>query len=331
VPGGTRAERTPLDGVPETGDVANGMRVGHGPGFARVVFAVAGLLLSTSRAAVADPTKEQCIQANAGGQDLRRESKLAAARGQFLACASASCPALVRDDCAKRLDDVERAQPTIVFDAKDGAGRDVSMVTVTVDGHPLVDRLDGTSLRVDPGEHAFVFTVAGQPPQTQTFVLKEGDKDRREKITVGPAASTGAPPVASSPASPEEARPAHGGLGTERTVAVVLAGAGLAGIAVGSVFGALTLSEVDKQKSDCASPTQCASRSAAASAHSAAMTDRTVSTVAFLAGGALLAGGVVLFLVAPRATEQARDRGPSVALVPSAGPTGYGALLQGAF
>src|ERR1019366_7525907 len=126
VPGGTRAERTPLDGVPETGDVANGMRVGHGPGFARVVFA--------------------------------------AARGQFLACASASCPALVRDDCAKRLDDVERAQPTIVFDAKDGAGRDVSMVTVTVDGHPLVDRLDGTSPRVDPGGHPLGFTVSGPAP-----------------------------------------------------------------------------------------------------------------------------------------------------------------------
>lgn len=103
------------------------------------------------------------------------------AREQLRTCGDTSCPALIRDDCAKRLDEPERAQPAIVFDAKDGAGRDLSAVHVTVDGRPFAERLDGAALKVDPGEHVFVFTVPDEPPVSQTFVVKEGEKERRER------------------------------------------------------------------------------------------------------------------------------------------------------
>jgi hypothetical protein len=48
---------------------------------------------------------------------------------------------MVRDDCTRRLDELDKAQPTIVFEAKDGAGRDLTAVQVTVDGKPLVESL----------------------------------------------------------------------------------------------------------------------------------------------------------------------------------------------
>jgi hypothetical protein len=137
-------------------------------------------------AASGDVTKDQCIDANTKAQSLRRSGKLVATRAQLAICADPHCPAMVRDDCTQRLDDLERIQPTIVFDAKDGAGNDLSDVRVSMDGKPLVGRLDGTAVAVDPGPHAFTFEVSGQPSVTKGFVLKEGEKLRRERVVIGP-------------------------------------------------------------------------------------------------------------------------------------------------
>jgi hypothetical protein len=133
-----------------------------------------------------DVTKDQCVDANTKAQSLRRSSKLVAARAQLAICADPRCPAMVRDDCTQRIDELEKVQPTIVFDAKDGAGNDLSEVRVSMDGKPFVGRLDGTALAVDPGPHAFTFEVTGQPIVTRGFVLKEGEKLRRERIVIGP-------------------------------------------------------------------------------------------------------------------------------------------------
>ena len=138
--------------------------------------------------AIADVKKAACIEANTKAQDLRREGKLSEARGQLRTCADPSCPELVRDDCTKRLDDLERAQPTIIFGAKDASGRDMGAVAVTVDGRPLAEKLDGTPLRVDPGEHVFTFSAGDQSPVTQTFIIREGERDRRESLVIGPPA-----------------------------------------------------------------------------------------------------------------------------------------------
>jgi len=133
-----------------------------------------------------DVTKDQCVDANTKAQSLRRSRKLVAARAQLAICADPRCPAMVRDDCTQRVDELEKVQPTIVFDAKDGAGNDLSDVRVSMDGKPFVGKLDGTALAVDPGPHAFTFEVTGQPIVTRGFVLKEGEKLRRERIVIGP-------------------------------------------------------------------------------------------------------------------------------------------------
>jgi hypothetical protein len=293
----------------------------------------ASLALAAAPAS-ADMTKDQCLDANGKGQELRREHKLSEAREQLRACANPACPAMLRDDCTKRLDELERAQPSIVFDAKDGAGRDLSAVKVTVDGRPLAQKLDGTALQVDPGEHVFLFTAPDQPPVTQTFVLKEGDTERRERIVLAPLPVAAPAPQAPAESAPPSTPPAGGevsahGMGTQKILGLVAGGAGVAGLAVGSIFGVMTLSEASQQGTDCASATSCARYSQAASDHSTGVTDRTISTVGFVAGGALLVGGAVLFFTAPHASE------PSAAarmlLVPGVGPGGGGMLLRGEF
>jgi hypothetical protein len=296
----------------------------------------------------ADVTKSQCVDANSNGQSLRIDGKLEAARHELQLCSDASCPAIVRNDCAQRMDDLERAQPTIVFDVKDANGGDLSAVKVTIDGHALTDKLDGTALRVDPGEHAFTFGVIGQPAIVRTFIVKEGEKRRRERIVFSgtPDAATGLVPIPplppalptqapdTAPAKSEAASASHR-WGTQRVVGLTAGGLGVAGIAVGSVFGLLTFSAVSAQKAACpASGAACADRASAASDHSSGATDGAVSTVAFIAGGALIVAGVALFFTVPKATVGVftvpkGTEGPRAAVFPMFGRDGAGLSLVG--
>ena len=164
-------------------------------------------------------TKDQCVDANTKAQSLRREGNFAAAREQLALCIDRSCPGIVRDDCTQRLDELEHAQPTVVFDAKSAVGDDVVLVHVAVDGVRLADVLDGRALGVDPGQHVFTFAVPGQAPTTYRFVLKEGEKDRRERIVLAGAAEPGAARSASgvrdaaarTGATSRRSRPRRGG------------------------------------------------------------------------------------------------------------------------
>lgn len=277
-------------------------------------------------------SKAQCAKANADGQALQLEGKLTAARAQLVACGDPSCPAIVRDDCAQRLNELERLQPTIVFDVKDATGVDVSAVSVTVDGQSLTDKLGGLALRVDPGEHTFVFTAAGHPAATRTFVLKEGEKDRQERIVLGasemaPVVPTPAPPPA-TPAATPPAETTPQGMSTMKILGLTAGGLGVAGVAVGSVFGVLTLSAASQQKTDCGSASSCSSHAQALSDHSAASTDGTVSTVSFVAGGVLLAVGAVLFLAAPSSSPTPTS---GLVVVPGVGPGGGALSVLGEF
>jgi hypothetical protein len=309
---------------------------------AAAAFSVLAIVLSSAPAR-ADITKDQCVDANGKAQDLRRDGKLSAAREQLQQCASAACPGIVRDDCAKRLDDLDKVQPTIVFDVKDAAGHDVVAVSVQMDGRALADKLTGSALLVDPGEHVFVFTAPGQPAVTQTFVLKEGDKERREAIVIGSAPTSGGQPAgaSSSPTTPSDgasspdagrdradAGTAHG-MGTRKILGLVLAGAGVGGIALGSAFGVMTLSAVSDQKTDCPSSSNCPHPDQASSDHKSALNDRTVSTVSFIAGGVLLVGGAALFLTG--GTPTVSPSASKVLLVPSVGQFGGGMLMVGRF
>jgi hypothetical protein len=147
--------------------------------------------------ALAQMSKEQCVDANTRGQHLRTDGKLSEAREQLRQCGDPSCPAIVRDDCARRLDDLDRVQPTIAFEVKDPSGADVSAVKVTMDGKLLTERLDGKPLPVDVGERFFTFEVDGQPPVTltRTLVLTEGEKGRRERIVLGGGTASASAPV----------------------------------------------------------------------------------------------------------------------------------------
>jgi hypothetical protein len=288
---------------------------------------VAIAIASATVPARADPTKRQCIDANSRAQDLRRSNRLADAREPLLSGADAACPAIVRDDCARRLDELEKAQPTIAFEVKDASGADVGGVAVAMDGRPLAERLGGSALPVDMGEHAFTFTVPGQPPVTRTLMVTEGEKGRRERIVLGPPsapAPEAAPSLPAYASAPEQ--PAPHALGKERIWGLVVGGVGVAGLVVGGIFGITAFSQKGKEQDDCPS-TGCSptAHDRAVADRSTGLTDSTIATVGVVAGAVLLAGGVVLFVTGHHAPAA------GMALVPNVGPGGGGMSLRGSF
>jgi hypothetical protein len=182
---------------------------------------------------------------------------------------------------------------------------------------------------VDPGQHVFTFEVAGQPPITRTFVLTEGEKGRRELVSGGGGAAPPVVPLAPGPGQVGQAT-TGGAMGTPKIVGLVLGGVGVAGLAVGSVFGMLAIAQKSQQQIDCPNPSCSPSgHTQAISDHSTGVTDGTISTVGFIAGGALLVGGAVLFFTAGPSPGQPARSGMIVA--PSAGPGGGGVSLSGRF
>ena len=274
--------------------------------------------------ALADSTKDQCVDANTQAQTLRRAGQLGAAREQLVLCGDARCPGVVRDDCAQRLDELERAQPTIVFDVQDASGQDIVTVDVRIDGKPFADRLDGRAIGVDPGEHTFTFSVPALVPVTRRLVLKEGEKERRERVVVGEPAvrETTPPPVP----TPVPSRAGH----TQRLVGIVLTGVGVVGVAIGGVFGVMVIDDSSHMKSECASSASCTTPgfARATADRQSAFRAATVANVGFIAGGAVLATGIAVWLTAP---SSANDATTAVRIAPSIGAGLAGLAVAGGF
>ena len=169
------------------------------------------------REALAQDSMDSCIKASEDGNELHKNTDLIGARTAWSACAASTCPAEVADYCRSRLVQVTKAIPSIVLAAKDGGGRDLLGVKLTIDGvgHP-----EGIAIELNPGRHTFLFEAPGQQPVTRDFILSEGERDRRETIVIGPVPSD--VKVASG-----EHRQASSGIGTQRTLALVVAGAGV--------------------------------------------------------------------------------------------------------
>jgi len=267
-------------------------------------------LVGAAPARAADPTVQECLAVTETSLKLRTDHHLRQARAQLAVCSSATCPRSVREECTHRIVEVNAALPTVVFAVKTQAGEELAAVRVTMDGELVADKLDGTALSLDPGSHEFRFEVAGKPAVTVTLILHEGEKNRRESIVVGapepmPPPAPVVPPAAAS-ASVAVAPPAEGAGRTRRIAGIALGSAGLGGVVVGGIFGALTFSAWSAANSACSSHRNCSAQ--ALSDGSNASTYGTVSDIGFIAGGILLAGGVTLFLTAPK------DARPAAAL-----------------
>ncbi|MGD0527248.1 MAG: hypothetical protein ABSE49_19055 [Polyangiaceae bacterium] len=253
-----------------------------------------------------------CIAASEGSLALRQQGKLHESLKQLAACAQASCPDEVRTECARRIDDIKNAMPTLILSAKDGSGNDLYDVKVTMDGAPLTTTLDGRPLSIDPGEHTFVFEQTGQAPVEKQLVLREGDHDRREGVVIGKPP----PPVVPLPPPP----PPPSFWNTQRLLSVVAGGLGVVGVGLGASWGLFAIASQNDEKRDCASVASCKNLKQANEDYTTAQRNATAANVSFTAGAALLAAGAVLWFTAP-----------TVQVAPAVGSHGGGVVIGGGF
>jgi hypothetical protein len=262
----------------------------RGRGIGPVLLALASLVHAAP--AAAEPTKQQCVDVNEQAQGLRQRGSLRTARLMLALCVDPACPGPVRQDCADRMAELDRAMPTVAFEIAARDGYDVSHVSLRVDGELESSHLDGAAVAIDPGEHTLQFVAVEGPEHEETIVAREGEKDRRVRVLLE---STRVPQP-------------------QRVIGEGLVGVGIGGLILGTVLGI-----VAKVTYDAALSSQCHGNagtcspggvSQASTAHAEALG----STFAFVAGPALIVGGGVLWLTARRSIRVT--------------PTGQGATLS---
>lgn len=164
--------------------VGRGPRGGWGNG--ALALAVATSLLPARGAAAAPPDKAACVGASDAGQKAKKDKRLRAARKELLVCSDEACPAIVKKDCLALVGEIDASLPTIVVTVKDAAtGADVLDAKVELDGEPLLDKLDGSAVAVDPGMHKLRVVPKQGDPVEQQILFVEGQKNRLVELSVG--------------------------------------------------------------------------------------------------------------------------------------------------
>jgi hypothetical protein len=97
-----------------------------------------------------------------------------------VACAKPECPVVLQKECGDQLEQTDAAAPTVTLDALDDKGMSDAQVKVTLDGQPLLDKLTGSAVPVEPGEHVFRFQRASDSKTLeQKIMVVEGEKNRK--------------------------------------------------------------------------------------------------------------------------------------------------------
>lgn len=273
---------------------------------------------------------QACLGASEKGQRARAAGRLREARDLFLVCGAEGCPAMVRRDCTQWQIEVVSMLPSVVFGAKDRAGRDLFDVTVTMDNEVLTRKLDGKSITVDPGPHTFKLEVAGQPPVIERALVKEGEKTRVIAVTIGapspePARAATAPSGASTAAQTDQS-------GGHTVFPWIVVGIGGAAVATGLVV-LLTSPSVPE---GCNETSKTCAKLPGESAADLAERQKTAGRADTQPTQGLIVGGIGLGLVAGgllwHFLEPTGDRRTgAVRFTPWASPSSTGAALGGSF
>lgn len=199
----------------------------------------------------------------------------------------------------------------------------VKGLVLTRDGVRIDPPLWGTPVPTDPGKH----TIIAKAPAYQTWQTVVTVKPGPAKQTVDvpplqkaasaapattppttpattPAATPAAPTTSAAPPPPtaDQTPSSGGGLGTQRTLALVAGGLGVVGVGVGTAFGLVSKSKHDQAASHC-NGSLCRDQTGV-DLKSQARSAGNISTVGFIVGGVGLAAGVTLWLTAgPKHTE----------------------------
>jgi hypothetical protein len=257
------------------------------------------------------PNKEACVASFDRGQRAQSDRALRRALTELIVCSQESCPTVLRADCAGVLSEVRAALPSVVFAADDGSGHELTDVKVYAGSELLASKLDGLAVAIDPGTFDLRFERVGQPAVVVSRMIREGEKSRVIRVSLGASAATAGARAGVAPAGGDRGTEAITGKRT--AVGWVLPGAlaavGLAGLGVALVTRLGYDSRVDELRGSCAPECSQAERNDLSSMV-------VTSNVALGVGiGSLALSVATWFLMAPSSrppTARAPARAPGV-------------------
>jgi hypothetical protein len=235
---------------------------------------VAIIVLGVVIAGTAHADTKRCIGAAEQGQQQRRDGKLLAARSSFVACTASECPAVVRRDCAKWIDELDATIPTIVVRLEDEEGHDAVDGRVLLDGETLSGATSGRAFSVDPGSHRIAWMRPGGDLDEE-IIVREGERNR--VVVLRPKVAEKIPPP--PPPLPPPAK-------TKSSIPWLVGGAGLVVGGTGALLWGLGLNDRSNLQSTCAS------------AHTCADSDVRASRTKLIVGDVLVGVGVVAIAAA---------------------------------
>jgi hypothetical protein len=196
----------------------------------------------------------------------------------------------------KAADAVEKLLSRLTISAPKEQGAEIRR-----DGTAVPNVSWGLPTPVDPGEHVIEVSAPGKKAWTTkvTVEAKQATSvdipalEALPVVAVAPAATAAPPTTESAPPTPASSG--------RRTAGLVIAGVGVVGIGIGSVFGLGAMSSKKDADAYCNAQSQCSPQGG--SARDSAKSKATMSTAFFGVGIAALAAGTVVLLTAPKNTE----------------------------
>ena len=138
--------------------------------------------------AEARPAPANCADAYERAQAEKLEMKYKQARESAKLCSQLECTVeAITQECVKLYEQLGNEIPTLVFSAKTWDGTALIDVKVEMNGEPLLDKLDGTPVSLDPGTYEFRFETPGYEPKASTYVARVGDTNRLIEVVFGEA------------------------------------------------------------------------------------------------------------------------------------------------
>ncbi|MBN2196499.1 MAG: hypothetical protein JW751_27050 [Polyangiaceae bacterium] len=254
-----------------------------------------------------DETVAACVNAAETAQREQSAHRLRSARSLLLACAQTTCPAIVRNDCATWLSEVDRLMPSVVVQARDANGNELLDVRVIVDGELVTSHLDGLAVDVDPGRQLFRFEAAGTLPLEQQILIREGEKGRSLVVSLAPA-----PPLPPPPREPARRAP---------PLTHVFGGLAIAGTAGLTYFGLRGRADAANLWDDCGKTKSCSRSEVAPVRRELAAADVSLGV------GLLSLGAAIFFYLRDQPSRSHQGVKPDLLLAPGAARFG----VQAAF
>jgi hypothetical protein len=197
--------------------------------------------------------------------------------------------------CKERAAAVEKRVPRLALKLRPGSPEGTRVVR---DGIEIGPAALGIAIPQEPGAHALLVTAPGHKTREASVTLAEGEV---KELVLEPGEAEAVTPQL--PAEEPHRMPLPPPPSSSRTYGVVLAGAGLVGLAVGTTTGVMAISKKSDVDNNCFPVGVCNQRG-----HDAASSGRTlaiVSTIGFSAGAALLGVGAVLYLTGSKPSAAA--------------------------